>query len=72
MQSPQQTRIPTNEVVALFADSCLSFRLSKSATFGDLADRLDLLGRRRKGTPTAVYLKVGLARQPISALNPGI
>jgi hypothetical protein len=73
MHSPQRTRIPTNEVVALFADSSLSFRLSKGATFGDLADRLDRLGKRRKGTPAAVYLKVGIARRPTSsALHPGI
>ena len=67
-----RTRLPTNEVVALFANSSVSFRLSVAATFADLADRLDRLSGRHIGVPTAVYLKVDTAQRPIPVLHTGI
>jgi hypothetical protein len=48
----------TNQVVALFGDHVISFSLSQSATFADLAARLDQLRQRHIGMPTAIYLKV--------------
>jgi hypothetical protein len=71
MQSTHREEMPANRVMALFADSALSFNLSKGATFEDLADRLDHLSDRHIGMPTAIYLKFGLPRQPISELRPG-
>jgi len=68
MQSIHRAATPTNQVVALFADRALSFSLSNGATLADLADRLDDLGQRYIGIPTAIYLKFGMARQPISVL----
>ena len=58
MQSTDRAGLPTNQVMALFADGSNSFSLSKGATFADLADRLDHLGERHIGRPTAIYLKV--------------
>jgi hypothetical protein len=59
MQSIHRAEVPTNQVMALFADSAFSFSLSNGATFADLADQLDLLGQRHIGSPTAIYLKFG-------------
>lgn len=67
-----RTRLPTNEVVALFAGSSVSFRLSVAATFADLADRLDCLGERHIGVPTAIYMKVDVDQRPIPVLHNGI
>ncbi len=50
--------------MALFADSALSFRLEKGATFADLADRLDNLSAWRSGTPTAISLTFAPAARP--------
>lgn len=50
-------RLATYQVMALFADNALSFGLSTGATFADLADRLEQLGERHMGMPTAIYLK---------------
>lgn len=66
MQGTHQASMPIHRVVALFADKALSFSLSAGATFADLADRLDPMGEWHTGLPTAVYLKFGTARQPIS------
>jgi hypothetical protein len=57
MHVNDQTSMPLNEVTALFAASASSFRLSSSATFAELADRLKVLGVRHVGTPRAIYLK---------------
>jgi hypothetical protein len=57
MHDKNQITMPLNEVTALFAASASSFSLSHSATFADLADRLDELGARHAGVPRAVYLK---------------
>ena len=78
MHSTHRIGLPTNQAVALFSDSALTFNLSNGATFADLADRLDHLGERHVGTPTAIYLtlgsspRVGMAQRPIPALRPGI
>jgi len=72
MQSTHRAGMPTNQVVALFADRALSFSLSSGATLADLADRLDDLGQRHIGMPTAIYLKFGMARQPIAVLQRGL
>ena len=69
LPTDHRTRLPTNEVVALFADSSVSFRLSVAATFADLADRLDRLGERHMGVPMAVYLKIDTAQRPIPVLH---
>ena len=72
MQSTHPPTIPANQVTALFADRALSFSLSKDATFADLADRLVNLGEWHAGMLTAVYLKLGTARQPVRVHLPGI
>jgi hypothetical protein len=59
MQGENQTSLSINEVTALFAASASSFRLSNSATFADLADRLEQLREQHAGTPRAIYLKLG-------------
>jgi hypothetical protein len=71
--------MPTNQVMALFGDSALSFTLANGATFADLADRLDHLadrldhlGEQHIGMPKAIYLKFHTARQPISVTRAGI
>ncbi len=69
MHYNNQTSVPLNEVTALFAASASSFRLSNSATFADLADRLEVLGERHSATPGAIYLK--LARS-VSTESPAL
>lgn len=51
--------------MAVFAHSALSFALSDGATLADLADRLDQLGERHTGLPTAIYCTFGMTRQPV-------
>jgi len=63
MHTPKPAEISESVVTALFADRTLSFNLSKNATFGDLADRLDHLGEWHTATPTAVNLKFNLVLQ---------
>jgi len=67
----RRTRLPTNQVVALFASSSVSFRLAVGATFEDLANRLDRHTERHIGIPTTVYLKIDVAEAPVSVLEPG-
>jgi hypothetical protein len=71
MQSKCRAAVPTYQVMALFADSALSFGLSNGATFADLADRLGQLGERHVGMPTAIYLKSSMTRQPAAAPQHG-
>jgi hypothetical protein len=66
-----RTRLSTNQVVALFASSSVSFHLAVGATLEDLADCLDRHSERHIGLPTAVYLKVDVAEPPVSVLEPG-
>lgn len=66
MQNTDQTATPAHEVVALFADRALHFRMSKGATLADLADRLDDHAHWHAGRPTAIYLKLGAPSQPNS------
>jgi len=66
MQSTYEAPAQTNRVMALYADSALSFDLSKTATFADLADRLDRLGEQHIGTPTAIYMKFSMTFEPIT------
>jgi hypothetical protein len=56
MKRNTQTSKPLNEVTALFAASASSLRLSDSATFADLAERLEVLAEWHAGTPGAIYL----------------
>jgi hypothetical protein len=72
MNSLQTSDMQTGHVSALFADSAISFSLSKGTTFADLADSLDQLGDRHLGMPMAIYLTIGVADQPISTLHSGI
>ena len=65
MQTAYDASTQTNRVTALYADSVLSFNLSKTATFADLADRLDRLGDRHDGTPTAIYMKFSMSFEPV-------
>jgi hypothetical protein len=44
-----------------FEDGVLSFMLSKDATFGDLADLLERLGKRHHGKPVAIEVKLAAA-----------
>jgi hypothetical protein len=44
----------------------LSFDLSKTATFADLADRVDRLGEQHTGTPTAIYMKFSMSFEPVT------
>ena len=68
MISIQTQEVQANHVSALFANNAISFSLAKGATFADLADSLGQLG----GLPTAIYLTVGVANRPVSALHSGI
>ena len=70
MQDINQTATPAHQVVALFADRALHFRLSKGATMADLADRLDDLDHWRAGKPTAIYLTLGAHSQPNPVRQP--
>lgn len=72
MQNTHPSKLLPNQVTALFADSALSFSLPNSATFADLADRLDHFGEGHIGLPTAVYLKFMAARQQSSVSPPRI
>ena len=48
-------------VTAAFEHGAISFMMSKDATFEDLADRLDRLGKRRHGKPVAIAVKLAAA-----------
>ena len=64
MYSIDLAECPSTRVMALYSNRALSFNLSKGATFADLADRLDELGGRRTGLPTAIMLKFARPQQP--------
>ncbi len=72
MQITRTDAMPTNQVMAVFAHSTLSFVLSDGATFADLADRLNQLGEGHGGHPTAIYYTSSLSRQPIVHLQSGL
>jgi hypothetical protein len=50
-----------SRVTVAFEDRALSFMLSKDATFGDLADRLDRRGEWHHGKPVAIEVKFAAA-----------
>ena len=50
-----------SRVTVAFEHGALSFMMSKDATFEDLADRLDRLGKRRHGKPVAIDIKLAAA-----------
>jgi len=65
-----------SRVTVAFEDRALSFMLSKDATFGDLADRLDRRGEWHHGKPIAIEVKFATAfdaqrRRLISGLGRG-
>ena len=65
-----------SRVTVAFEHGAISFMMSKDATFEDLADRLDRLGKRRHGKPIAIAVKLAAAfdahrRRPISGLGCG-
>ena len=53
---------PSSRVTVAFEYDALSFMMSKDATFEDLADRLDRLGKRHHGKPVAIAVKLAAAR----------
>lgn len=63
------TKSPAYQVTAVFAGGEVSFSLSISNTFGDLAERLDYLSDRYSGMPVAVYFKPCRTGQPHSVLK---
>lgn len=66
MQSAYESSTQPNQVVALYAASALSFDLSKTATFAELADCVDRLGEQHIGTPTAIYMKFSMSFEPVT------
>ena len=50
-----------SRVTVAFEHGAISFMMSKDATFEDLADRLDRLGKRRHGKPVAIEVKLAAA-----------
>jgi hypothetical protein len=58
----ERTETTANRVRALFSDHAASFSLAKGATLIDLIDRLDDAGGWGAGSPTAVFLQFGAAR----------
>src|SRR5207245_4307056 len=50
-----------SRVTVAFEHSAISFMMSKDATFEDLADRLDRLGKRRHDKPVAIAVKLAAA-----------
>ena len=48
-------------VTVAFEHGAISFMMSKDATFEDLADRLDRLGKRRHSKPVAIAVKLAAA-----------
>lgn len=65
MQHTQIATMPTNQVVALFADRALSFNLSEGATLAQLAESLSDMCEWHAGAPTAVSLKFSGDRRMI-------
>jgi hypothetical protein len=65
MQLVRKGVTPTHQIIAVFVGSALSFALADGATFAELADRLDQLGERHSGPPTAIYCKFSVSSQPI-------
>lgn len=65
MQKTNQTTVPANQVMALFADRVWSFSLSRDATLADLAERLTHSDGWGTDMPQAIYLKFGATRQPL-------
>lgn len=61
----------TYHVVAAYADGVLSFNLSEGETFADLAARLDQLGERHLGVPTAIYVKTARRERQKAAVRGG-
>ncbi len=72
MQNETQPIIPANQVMALFAGSIASFRLSGGATFADLADCLEHIDARHVGAPTAIVLKFASTGRPAARLAPAL
>jgi hypothetical protein len=66
MENTYEAPADINQVVALYADSALTFDLSKTATFADLADRVDRLGEQHSGAPTAIYMKFSMSFEPVT------
>jgi hypothetical protein len=66
MQNTYEASAQSNRVMALYADSALSFDLSRTATFGDLAGHLDRLGEQHNGAPTAIYMKFSMTFEPVT------
>jgi hypothetical protein len=61
MLNIHQDELQPSRVTVAFEHSALSFMMSKDATFEDLADRQDRLGKRRHGKPVAIADKLAAA-----------
>ena len=68
MQNTLEACEQANQVVALYPDSALSFKLSNTATFADLAERMASPGDELDGQPIAVYVKFGASFEPVTLL----
>jgi hypothetical protein len=76
MLNTQHDESRPSRVTVAFEHGAISFMMSKDATFEDLADRLDRLGKRRHGKPVAIAVKLAAAfdahrRALISGLGRG-
>jgi hypothetical protein len=61
-----------SRVTVAFEHGAISFMMSKDATFEDLADRLDRLGKRRHGKPVAIAVKLAArVRRASTRTHPG-
>ena len=61
MLNTQHDESRPSRVTVAFEHGAISFMMSRDATFEDLADRLDRLGRRHHGAPVAIDIKLAAA-----------
>jgi hypothetical protein len=72
MKHTHTATMPTNQVVALFADRALSFNLSEDATLAQLAESLSDMCEWHTGTLTAVSLKFSGDQRMVGVHQSGI
>lgn len=72
MRGNQLAHVPNSHVLALFTDTAIAFSFMDGATFAALADNVAKLCERYADLPTAIYLRVNGANQPVAMLHSGI